>query len=127
MPLSKSTRTRLVVDGGKKRRAHRVVMERILGRALRDDEHVHHKDKNPLNNEPANLEVMTREDHEKLHGHERQRYPDLKICAVCVSEFKPNRRKRKRQKCCSPKCAQVLRVSGRKAQAALSRKSRQRS
>jgi hypothetical protein len=29
---------------------------------------VHHKDENKLNNEPKNLEVLTREEHEKRHG-----------------------------------------------------------
>lgn len=29
--LSKATRTRLIWDGGRKRRAHRVIMERLLG------------------------------------------------------------------------------------------------
>lgn len=122
--LSKATRTRLIVDGGKKRRAHRVIMERIIGRQLRDDEQVHHKDKNPLNNDPSNLELMSRTEHERLHGDERQRYSDEKACAVCGSTFKPNPRKRQRQKCCSQACAQSMRVAGRKAQA--SRRSRQK-
>lgn len=127
MPLSKATRTRLLWDGGKKRRAHRVIMERIIGRPLRDDEQVHHKDKNPLNNDPSNLELMSRADHERLHADERQRYSDEKACEMCGSQFTPNPRKRKRQKTCSAACAQAMRVAGRKAQAASSRKSRKRS
>jgi hypothetical protein len=115
--LSKHTRTRLIRDNGKKRRAHRVIIERIIGRPLRPDEQVHHKDKNPLNNEPSNLELMTRAEHERLHGEERRIYPDEKTCCVCGSSFKPNPRKRGRQKCCSPICAQAVRIAGRKAQA----------
>jgi hypothetical protein len=116
--ISKHTRTRLIWDGGKKRRAHRVIMERIIGRPLRADEHVHHKDKNPLNNDPSNLELMTKATHERLHGDERQLYSDGKACVVCGKPFKANPRKRKRQKCCSHECAQSMRIAGRKAQVA---------
>ena len=35
----------------------RIVMEEKLGRKLLPDEQVHHKDKNPLNNDPDNLEI----------------------------------------------------------------------
>ena len=47
---------------------HRHIMEGILGRHLTFDEVVHHKDGNKLNNDPANLEVMSRADHMRLHG-----------------------------------------------------------
>jgi hypothetical protein len=46
---------------------HRVVAEEMLGRPLRDDEIVHHKDGNRGNNRPENLEVMSRGDHVRLH------------------------------------------------------------
>lgn len=36
---------------------HRAVMERLLGRPLRDDETVHHKDGDRQNNHPSNLQV----------------------------------------------------------------------
>jgi hypothetical protein len=64
--LSPHTRTRLIWDGGKKRRAHRVIIERYLGRPLHPYEHVHHKDKNPLNNDLSNLELMLKKQHERL-------------------------------------------------------------
>lgn len=38
--------------------AHRVVMEEALGRKLRSDEVVHHKDGDTLNNKLENLEVI---------------------------------------------------------------------
>lgn len=47
---------------------HRSLMEEILGRKLDFNEVVHHKDENPLNNDPDNLEVMYRGDHSKHHN-----------------------------------------------------------
>ncbi|MGQ9459148.1 MAG: HNH endonuclease [Anaerolineae bacterium] len=49
-------------------RAHRYVMAQMLGRPLRKDEHVHHKDGNRLNNHPSNLELTTRGTHEQQHA-----------------------------------------------------------
>lgn len=46
---------------------HREIAEEMLGRHLRSDEIVHHKDGNKHNNNPENLEVMTRSEHTKLH------------------------------------------------------------
>lgn len=39
---------------------HRLVMERMLGRYLTEDESVHHRDGNRGNNDPANLELWCR-------------------------------------------------------------------
>ena len=39
---------------------HRLVMAQLLGRPLTDDESVHHKDGNRLNNDPSNLELWSR-------------------------------------------------------------------
>ena len=36
---------------------HRVVLAEILGRPLRPDEQVHHKDGDPSNNDPSNLQL----------------------------------------------------------------------
>ena len=38
---------------------HRLVMEKYIGRALRSDEVVHHKDGNHSNNNISNLELLT--------------------------------------------------------------------
>src|SRR5699024_1406120 len=46
---------------------HRYVMSEHIGRHLREDEVVHHKDENRLNNEINNLEIMSRSEHTKLH------------------------------------------------------------
>lgn len=47
---------------------HRVVMERHLGRKLRDEEIVHHRDEDKGNNDPANLELMRQSEHARLHS-----------------------------------------------------------
>ena len=46
-------------------------MESILGRPLRPDEIVHHKDENKKNNAPENLQLMTRAEHFKHHVHRK--------------------------------------------------------
>jgi hypothetical protein len=46
---------------------HRYVMEQHLGRKLRSDEIVHHKDENKLNNDISNLEITNRADHARHH------------------------------------------------------------
>lgn len=50
------------------RHEHRVLGEKIAGRTLKTEEHVHHKDENKHNNLLSNLEVMTREEHLKHHA-----------------------------------------------------------
>lgn len=53
---------------GRRKAFHRYVMEVVLGRELRPEEIVHHEDHNPLNNDPANLVVLSRSEHMRLHG-----------------------------------------------------------
>lgn len=53
------------INGGYKY-AHRVAMEKKLGRKLRSDEHVNHKDGNPSNNSPGNLELVSKAEHNKV-------------------------------------------------------------
>ncbi len=49
------------------RHQHRVVIEKILNRKLTSDEIVHHKDHNKKNNDPSNLQIMTRAEHAREH------------------------------------------------------------
>jgi HNH endonuclease len=50
------------------RHEHRVIAEKKIGRALRPDEHVHHKDHDRQNNTPENLEVLPAREHLALHA-----------------------------------------------------------
>jgi len=55
--------------GGEYALEHRVVMEEILGRPLRGEEVVHHKDGNPSNNAPDNLELFASQADHIRYGH----------------------------------------------------------
>ena len=46
---------------------HRLVMERHIGRLLRRDEHVHHRNENRADNRIENLEVVSRAEHNRIH------------------------------------------------------------
>lgn len=52
---------------------HRLVMERHLGRFLTDDEDVHHKNENKLDNQLENLELITHPEHMRYHAQRRTR------------------------------------------------------
>lgn len=63
---------RLLSDHGSRKNPnrileHRLVMEQHIGRKLRRDEIVHHKDRNRLNNSVSNLQIMSQSDHMRLH------------------------------------------------------------
>jgi hypothetical protein len=52
-------------------REHQVVAEKKIGRRLRPDEIVHHKNDDRTDNRPENLEVKTRSEHSRIHCQER--------------------------------------------------------
>lgn len=56
---------------------HRLIAEAMLGRPLRKDETVHHKDGNTLNNRWTNLEVLLLSDHARLGNAEAKRKAGL--------------------------------------------------
>ena len=55
------------IGKAKYRAKHRLIMEKAIGRELRSDEIVHHKDGNKLNNAIENLEIVTRAEHINIH------------------------------------------------------------
>lgn len=62
---------KIVKKDGKYQYEHRIVMEKYLGRKLRPDEAVHHIDENKLNNDIANLKLMTKREHDRHHMQKR--------------------------------------------------------
>ncbi len=97
------------------RTVHSLVCEAFIGPRPEGAE-INHRDANKQNNYPSNLEYVTHAENMRhavengLNGHAPRRYPDVKQCVECNADFKPNPRKRKRHKCCSPDCAQAIRV-----------------
>lgn len=57
-------------------------MEKELGRQLLPNEHVHHKDLNPLNNDLSNLKIMTSSEHAAEHM--RKYYDTIAICTTFI-------------------------------------------
>jgi hypothetical protein len=51
---------------------HKIIAEWKYGRKVRHGEHVHHIDRNKLNNSPNNLIIISSTDHAKLHTEERE-------------------------------------------------------
>lgn len=47
---------------------HRLIIERKIGRYLKKNEVVHHKNQNPSDNRLKNLQLMTKSEHTKLHN-----------------------------------------------------------
>ena len=100
---------------GRTKLRHRHVAEQKLGRTLSPDEHVHHRNKDPFDPSPDNLEVLDGATHRQLHADLRLKYPREKACSVCGAPFVPHPTKRKRQVTCSKICANVQRSRSEKA------------
>lgn len=80
---------------------HRHIASIKLGRWIRPEEVVHHIDENKENNNPSNLEVLTRAEHSRIHAQSRCTRV-VKVCKFCKLEFGvlPSRT----DEYCSPKC-----------------------
>lgn len=91
---------------------HRLIMERMIGRALVDGEVVHHKNLNRKDNSPENLVLMKDREHKELHfeiavetgkkkhqtcKHCGVRIPtrsSKRICNDCLARWKKEKRMR---------------------------------
>ena len=58
----------ITMGENKGRGQHVVIMEEMIGRSLMANECVHHKDGVRDNNDPSNLQLMTRSEHAKHHA-----------------------------------------------------------
>jgi hypothetical protein len=89
---------------------HRIAVENHLGRLLLSTEVVHHKDKNRFNNNIENLELLTKDEHNLLHGKEKQKPLIIAVCSQCSKNFSlPQnqynaRRKESKNLFCSRSC-----------------------
>lgn len=82
---------------------HRVVASRMLGRNIKRDEHVHHKNGDRADNNVDNLLITTRSEHSKIHN---ETMLIESTCPFCGDQFVQHLRKRLR-KYCSVLCARL--------------------
>ena len=85
---------------------HRVLIENKIGRLLRKDEVIHHKDENKMNNSLDNLEIMSAQEHSRLHA-SRGRSVKQITCPECGKLIYKEARqlhKSKKMNFCSRSC-----------------------
>lgn len=100
-PIGPKTRYRKTKVNGRPMQAHRHVMEEYLGRPLRWDEYVHHKNDDRTDNRIENLEIMDPVTHGRHHHLRKSLTTD---CVICGKTFTPHKTKRERTKTCGREC-----------------------
>ena len=85
----------LKIDG-KRIDEHRYLVEKVIGRKLKRNEVVHHKDGNKRNNDLLNLEILSLSEHSSMHVKEQMKNPDYinelrkKVKKRAVTVYKKN-------------------------------------
>lgn len=100
---------------------HRVLMENKVGRILRSDEHVHHKDEDKTNDDIENLELLDAAEHARLHRPKPKMVAC--VCPECGNAFETTARDRRKRvmrnmglPCCSRSCGVKAGHKRRRAQ-----------
>ena len=84
---------------------HRFVFDYYNGEIPAGNFEIHHRDFNKANNSHENLQILTREEHQRLHALQRlSKSPIEKNCPICGKKFMTGDI---RQKYCSRTCANV--------------------